>query len=434
MINQLTASLWRDEAFSVLLAQKPLMQMLAVTVRDTSPPLYYFLLHYWITVFGNSEISVRSLSLIFFLGTVYFVYLIGKHLFSGRAGKLAAFLTLLNPFLLSFAFEARMYTLLCLTATASMYFFVIKKWKAYVLWSLLALYTHHFASLILFTQASLFLITFLSQDKKAWKTFLPFIIIAGFYLPWLPVFFKQAALIKTGFWIDKPNFISIIKLLTVFLVGSRQWFGQILFLFLVISIFCLRKWTTKITETITLTFWIFSPIFIIFIISSVSQSIFYDRYLIFVIPPLMLLLSSNLRQVKNISLSLTITLILVFGLFANAICFFYKTDNREPFKELAQYIKSRQTKEVGLINLGTTHIFESRYYRLEAPIYAPNGNIPFYIGTALLEKDDIINKLPDKPYLIAIADQKEKEINLPGYWHKVSSRFGGINVHWFEKI
>ena len=76
------ASLWRDEAFSYLMARLPIHQLLWATAQDANPPLYYLLLKLWMGIFGTSEIALRSLSLIFFWATLYVVYLILKEVYA----------------------------------------------------------------------------------------------------------------------------------------------------------------------------------------------------------------------------------------------------------------------------------------------------------------------------------------------------------------
>jgi len=77
----LVQSFWRDEAFSYLLAKKSILEIITLTVRDFSPPLYYFLLHFWINAFGKSEVALRSLSLIFYWATLYVAFLILTEVF-----------------------------------------------------------------------------------------------------------------------------------------------------------------------------------------------------------------------------------------------------------------------------------------------------------------------------------------------------------------
>ncbi|MEM4723700.1 MAG: glycosyltransferase family 39 protein [Candidatus Hadarchaeum sp.] len=60
-------SLWNDEGTSVALAARDLGAITRGAANDIHPPLYYYVLHLWIKLFGNSELSVRSLSAL--LGT-----------------------------------------------------------------------------------------------------------------------------------------------------------------------------------------------------------------------------------------------------------------------------------------------------------------------------------------------------------------------------
>ena len=105
-MNQFTASLWGDEGFSAILSMKPVDQIFSIISRDTSPPLYNLLEHFWFKTVGSSEVSIRSLSFLFFLIACLFVYKIGKHYWDYRTGILAAVLTAINPFFFFYAFRA----------------------------------------------------------------------------------------------------------------------------------------------------------------------------------------------------------------------------------------------------------------------------------------------------------------------------------------
>ncbi len=117
-----TQSIWRDEAFSVLVAQKPLAAIIPKFTFE--PPLYYIFLHFWIKIFGTSEIAIRSLSLLgFILATIVVIHFAEK-LF--RKHWLSWFLPLLfflNPMLLYYAFEVRAYGWYMFFIVLSMYAF-----------------------------------------------------------------------------------------------------------------------------------------------------------------------------------------------------------------------------------------------------------------------------------------------------------------------
>ena len=57
--------LWLDEALSVNIAKLPVGDIPEALRHDGHPPLYYWLLHGWMAVFGESDRSVRALSGIF---------------------------------------------------------------------------------------------------------------------------------------------------------------------------------------------------------------------------------------------------------------------------------------------------------------------------------------------------------------------------------
>ncbi|GIK41696.1 MAG: hypothetical protein HND46_24065 [Chloroflexi bacterium] len=105
-------SLWFDEAISVHWARQSVPRILEVgftLVEDRLPPLYYLLLKGWTALAGFSEMGVRSLSA--FLGTllVPVIATIAAALFNRRVALVTALLVALNPFLIWYAQEARMY-------------------------------------------------------------------------------------------------------------------------------------------------------------------------------------------------------------------------------------------------------------------------------------------------------------------------------------
>ncbi len=118
----LNQSLWLDEAISANVAKNYSFSEIATkfSPSDFHPPLYYLMLKSWTGVFGYSEISLRMPSVIFSLITIYIVYLL--------AGSKAAWLTGLNPLLIYYSQEARMYSMVTMLLIAALYFFKQKKY------------------------------------------------------------------------------------------------------------------------------------------------------------------------------------------------------------------------------------------------------------------------------------------------------------------
>ena len=63
--NATRASIWFDEAFSAYLIQFSYWDILVFTAEDVHPPVYYWLLKAWSTLFGTTEFALRSLSVVF---------------------------------------------------------------------------------------------------------------------------------------------------------------------------------------------------------------------------------------------------------------------------------------------------------------------------------------------------------------------------------
>ncbi len=105
-------SLWNDEGTSAALALRDLAAITRDAAHDIHPPLYYWLLHFWVRLWGVSEAALRSLSALLGVAAVGLVFLIGEALFGAQVGLLAAFLAALSPFQVYYSQETRMYMLL----------------------------------------------------------------------------------------------------------------------------------------------------------------------------------------------------------------------------------------------------------------------------------------------------------------------------------
>ena len=56
------SALWLDEALTVNISSLPLHTIPGALRDDGAPPAYYVLLHFWMQVFGTSDLATRSLA------------------------------------------------------------------------------------------------------------------------------------------------------------------------------------------------------------------------------------------------------------------------------------------------------------------------------------------------------------------------------------
>jgi hypothetical protein len=121
-------SFWNDEGNSARLSERSIPLIIEGTASDIHPPLYYLLLNQWRKLVGDSEFGLRSLSLFAGMLTVPLTFVLGK--MTGRReaqrrrrgtqrenrgfllGFLAAALLAINPSMVYYSQEARMYALL----------------------------------------------------------------------------------------------------------------------------------------------------------------------------------------------------------------------------------------------------------------------------------------------------------------------------------
>jgi uncharacterized membrane protein len=114
------AGLWTDEAGSVWMAAKHSVSAVWywVAVLENKPPLYYWLLHFWLSA-GRSEGVLRLLSALCGTLAVPVVYATGRIIGNRNVAIMAALLFSLSPINVHYSQEARMYSLLTLAAAVS---------------------------------------------------------------------------------------------------------------------------------------------------------------------------------------------------------------------------------------------------------------------------------------------------------------------------
>ena len=110
--------LWLDEALSVNIARLPLGEISEALRHDGHPPLYYWLLHAWIAVFGEDAAAVRAFSAVWGLALFPLLWVAGRRLGGSRVAIYAVCLLAVSPYAIRYASETRMYAMVSVLALA----------------------------------------------------------------------------------------------------------------------------------------------------------------------------------------------------------------------------------------------------------------------------------------------------------------------------
>lgn len=192
--------LWADEGYSVYFATESVARLLWLTANDIHPPLYYLLLHSWLSFWGTpSPWTLRLFSVLLALPVLFLAVALAQNLFGNRRQVRWLLLTLLllNPLYLYYSQEVRMYGMaltLSLATTLCCWRWVMavtagKKagsWlAAYIVVATAALYTLYYLAFLLLAQFIWVVWTLRKARLSLLRFVLADLLVGLLYLPWV---------------------------------------------------------------------------------------------------------------------------------------------------------------------------------------------------------------------------------------------------------
>ncbi|MEM8861575.1 MAG: glycosyltransferase family 39 protein, partial [Chloroflexota bacterium] len=214
-------SFWNDEGNSASLSGRSAQLIIEGTASDVHPPLYYLILRGWWPLAGQTDFSLRYISVVAGVLQVAATIAIGR-MWLSRTGALGVgILVSLSPPLVYYSQEARMYGLLGAIATFSMltllkgikYEVESKKYEgaphtyhlslitSYCLLNILGLYTHYVYPAVILAQGCIVLLWTIAQAgfdvrsirQKSWRWLVSVIVALLVYAPWFPIFLRTGS-------------------------------------------------------------------------------------------------------------------------------------------------------------------------------------------------------------------------------------------------
>jgi mannosyltransferase len=365
-----TKGLWLDEAFSANYARLGLGGLWHLSShQDPNMSFYYLVLHFWVLVFGPSATAVRSLSVVAGALAVPAMVLLGTRMFGRRAGLVAGLLLALNPFFLHYEQTARAYTLVVLLVLISCNAFMSAlenpsrlRLVGYALVSALAVYAHYFAALVILVQfASLLTRMPARAFRVRWS-----VAVGALILLCIPeAVFASHESTQGLDWIATPTFKDLLGL-------PSGLAGGIVLAILFCALACYGLARTLAShrrrQAVFAAAWLLVPVALDFVGSRVGHPLFVARYLIVVLPALLLLAAAGVAAVPRMAMIATCALIAVIMLAYGRS--WYRDPSVEGFRAATAYI------------LKTAHRGDDISFAPELQLGGPAEGVAYYESLA----------------------------------------------------
>lgn len=292
-------SLWGDEAASIMSAERPIATLWPELGRvDAVHGTYYLFLHFWVNVFGASELSVRFPSTIAVGLAVAGTVVLGGRLFDRRTAALAGAVCIILPRMDFMATEARSYAIGTAIATWLTVFLVelVRKresrraaWLAFAMLFALAIYVFLYLVLL----APVFGIAMLlSPDGRAvfrrWIAAIGIGLVAA-----LPVIVYALAQHNQISFLAHRNYMTFDRLIISQWFGN-PWLAAVCWTLVLVGIVTLarrRPSSTALFTVVLLAGWLLLPMALLLVGNTFVAPMYTIRYLSFSTPAAALLVA-----------------------------------------------------------------------------------------------------------------------------------------------
>jgi len=373
--------LWIDEFISIADAQD--------ISFNRGRLLYYILLHFWMLL-GNSDAWLRGLSILFALGSVFLIYQLGRYLFTDVIGLISALMLTLSPLFINHAQEVRYYTMsVCLGLAGTLALAYALEHSTHIFsrfwWGFsrfLVIITTPLNGAFLFADFLIIGIKYYRHPTKLVKFHTTFSLILVASIPVAISVKESSSAHRVNLPIPGVNeVLRELRILTVFSYPPPPpyltHFLQIYILILVaiIGIAVFRK--QKSDKLIWVVAWAFIPTGTILVFSHLFFSIWNSRYLMLILPYILLILAIGLREIWFQWRPIAWVISIVYATAVSSGLFYYYTTQRrymgasDHYRSIAQVINTYEKSNdiiVWSIIHGTALPLE-HYHRGSAQIY-----------------------------------------------------------------
>ncbi len=358
-------NLWFDEIFSFWVTDPSLSfseTFSRVKKTESIPFLYYYLIKICNTFFGYDPVVGRIFSASFGFLSIFTVSNLCKKFNNNKSCLLVLCLMSLNIFLIIYSQEMRVYIFtFFLNSIALIFFFNLYQEKKrqiftrnfflFLLFMLLAILSHPFSIIVLGSLICFTFIDYFFFKIKNYKINTSLIITSIFTLIFLFHYLGYVSTENVG-WIEQPGLKFFSNFYFSNFFGSRLM-GIIHLVILIFLTFYLRKSIIRNKKIIFLYIMLFLSYFIPLIYGYFLEPIIFPKYIIFVLIPIILIISILIFHIeKKILRNFLILILILFNLgnhFTESTFkqFFYEKVKFKPdFDTALEIIKNSETKKM----------------------------------------------------------------------------------------
>jgi 4-amino-4-deoxy-L-arabinose transferase-like glycosyltransferase len=394
LINLGGRTLWYDEAFAVLFAEKGWGAMVDGTLTeveggaaDVHPLVYYQSLHYWMEVFGESPAAVRLYSVLVGVATVLVIFLLARDWFDDRTALIAALIAAVAPIHVQYSQETRMYALLGLSLTLAtwLYWRAWQRghWGYWLGFGVLAGFSMYVQQLAAMTLLALGLLPLLARDgARLIRTGLAALLALLIYLPWMLNLPDQLGKLRQ-YWVQKPNvlhlWLALRSFVSVNLDFAAAWWLPTFLLAAVFTVLLLyrgiaalrsERHTRVDKESVRWALWLaFMPMIFMWLFSNLFQPVFLPRALlpsalIFYVAMAWLFARGGMPRLIVGILAAAWAVIILFGLVTH---YTWDTFPNPPFDDAAKYLAGQRAEGDVIVHGNKITALPMIYYDRDLP-------------------------------------------------------------------
>jgi 4-amino-4-deoxy-L-arabinose transferase-like glycosyltransferase len=303
-----TKSLWLDEGATVALARMAWPHFVHGWWYGEASfqGAFFLLMRGWLHP-GQSEAWVRLPAAIFGIASIPVIYVVARKLVGLRAALASAAILAFSPTHVYYSQEARSYTMTILLLLVATWFFVRaveqnheRDWILWTIFSVLAVYSHYFAALVLVAQACSM---FFHRKPAPWGRFIVHgLAILAIAAPGLSYVLRVPPQMVTFPWMPKPTPKELLYLVR-FLGGPGSKFFLSAILWIAGAIAIRRERNSDATAGsfwggMLVISWAVVPIVLTGLVS-LRHPVFVQRYMIFSLPATVMLAGRGMTALSK---------------------------------------------------------------------------------------------------------------------------------------